>query len=212
MTSSSDWLQEEAYPGQPLGRTILGPALAACAPSPAPDLTASFAQSLRAGATDPVGGERPSIMTKIAPALPKTGLRPSCRPPRRCARTGPVRGAASGAKIKAWEHGHSPSRWEARAISSGRHLPRRRSTRQDLAAACLRACFQETREKRGGLCYTIYFPESAAMKRHGASDNLRRHLPERICRNWSALTLRPELKRSTEDMTEAWNSRAAAPR
>ena len=131
-----DWLQEAAYPGQPFGRTILGPAervsgFGAAGPR------GLRGRALRAGPDDPGGGRRRRSRTRCArlaerhfghlerrPALPVLPAR-----------------FAGGERREArdLEQVHMAMAFEAPACARTPPMPRR-STRRRSAAACRRGC------------------------------------------------------------------------
>ncbi len=196
-----DWLQEAAYPGQPLGRSILGPAERVAAFSRA-DL-AAFVQEhytpermilAAAGAVDhdailreagQLFGHLPAAGSPDAPAASFLG--------------GEKR------KLKPLEQAHF-----ALALEGPGYRDDAIYTSQILATALgggmSSRLFQEVRERRG-LCYTIY-AQAGAYSDTGMTTIYAGTSAEQIS-ELAEITV-TELRRAAEDMTEAEVARARA--
>jgi len=196
-----DWLQEEAYPGQPLGRTILGPAERVRAFTRA-DFDRFVAQHYgpgqlilsAAGAVDhdEIVRLAEQAFGHLPPSSPMT----------------PEPGQFAGGErreIKALEQAHFTLALEAPGYRSD-DIYTAQIYATALGGGMSSRLFQEIREKRG-LCYTIYsqvgsYDDTGLLTIYAGTSG--EELPELV-----TLTL-DELKRSTEDMTEAELARARA--
>jgi predicted Zn-dependent peptidase len=196
-----DWLQEVSYPGQALGRTILGPAERVRAFGRA-DFDRFVASHYgpgqlilsAAGAVD--HDEIVRLAEKIFGHLPPSS------------QLMPEPGLFSGGErheVKALEQAHFTLALEAPGYRSDDFY-----TAQIYASALgggmSSRLFQEIREKRG-LCYTIYaqvgsYDDTGMLTIYAGTSG--EELPELV-----GLTL-DELKRSAEDMTQAELARARA--
>ncbi len=196
-----DWLQEAAYPGQPLGRTILGPAERVAAFSR--DDLAGFVQEhyspermilAAAGAVDhdAIVREAERLFGHL-PAAGDPGV--------------PAASFLGGERreLKPLEQAHF-----ALALESPGYRDDAIYTSQILATALgggmSSRLFQEVREKRG-LCYTIY-AQAGAYSDTGMTTIYAGTSAEQID-ELAEITV-TELRRAAEDMTEAEVARARA--
>ena len=131
-----DWLQEAAYPGQPFGRTILGPA----------ERVSGFGRADLAGfVAEHYGPDRMILAAAgaVDPDRLRARGRAALRPPRRAGRGCRCRRRASPAASGARRATSSRCMWRwpsrGRACATTRPMPRR-STRPRWAAACRRGC------------------------------------------------------------------------
>ena len=146
-----DWLQEAAYPGQPFGRTILGPAervsgFGAAGPRGLRD------RALRAGADHPRrrgrGRSRPAARRRRSGSSATSQRRPCAAGAAGALRR---RRAARGARPRAGAHGaglRGPGVREDAAYAAQIYATA-------LGGGMSSRLFQELRERRG-LCYTIF--------------------------------------------------------
>ncbi len=196
-----DWLQEEAYPGQPLGRTILGPAERVRAFDRA-DFDRFVAQHYGPGQLilSAAGGVDHDEIVRLAEKA--FGHLPPSSP------MTPEPGQFAGGErreIKALEQAHFTLALEAPGYRSD-DIYTAQIYATALGGGMSSRLFQEIREKRG-LCYTIYsqvgsYDDTGMLTIYAGTSA--EELPELV-----TLTL-DELKRSAEDMTEAELSRARA--
>ncbi len=197
-----DWLQEEAYPGQPLGRTILGPA----------ERVASFSRADLAEFTKSHYGPGQLILSAagdvdhdaICRAAERLfgGLAPRVTAPLQP----PARfGGGERRVIKALEQVHF-----AMALEGPDYRDPAIYTAQIYATAMgggmSSRLFQKIREDRG-LCYTI-FAQAGAYEDTGMTTIYAGTSAEEI--DDLALLTMDEMKRAADDMTEAEVARARA--
>ena len=196
-----DWLQEEAYPGQPLGRTILGPADRVRAFDRA-DFDRFVAQHYgpgqlilsAAGAVDhdEIVRLAEAAFGHLAPSSPMV----------------PQPGQFAGGErreVKALEQAHFTLALEAPGYRSD-DIYTAQIYATALGGGMSSRLFQEIREKRG-LCYTIYaqvgsYDDTGMLTIYAGTSA--EELPDLV-----GLTI-DELRRSTQDMTEAELARARA--
>ena len=197
-----DWLQEAAYPAQPFGRTILGPA----------ERVSGFGRPDLAGFVGEHYGPDRMILAAAGRGRSRTAagaggaaLRPSRRGGRRCRCCRRASPAASGARRAT--SSRCTWRWPSRAPACARMRPmRRRSTRPRSAAACRRGSSRSCRERRG-LCYTI-FAQAGAYEDTGLITLYAGTGPEQI-RELTELTM-DELRRAADGLSAAELDRARA--
>lgn len=196
-----DWLQEAAYPGQPLGRTILGPS----------DQVSRFSRSdLQGFVGEHYGPDR--MILSAAGAVDHDaivqfaekvfGHLPKATP--EDAQPGQFFGGER-REIKNLEQAHF-----ALALESPGYRDDKIYASQIYATALgggmSSRLFQEIREKRG-LCYTIY-AQAGAYSETGMTTIYAGTSADQV-ESLSAITM-DEIKRSAEDMSEAEVARARA--
>jgi len=196
-----DWLQEEAYPGQPLGRTILGPAERVRAFDRA-DFDRFVAQHYGPGQLilSAAGAVDHDQIVRLAEAA-FGHLTPS-------GTTDPQPGQFAGGErreIKALEQAHFTLALEAPGYRSD-DIYTAQIYATALGGGMSSRLFQEIRENRG-LCYTIYsqvgsYDDTGMLTIYAGTSA--EDLPELV-----GLTIE-ELRRSTGDMSEAELARARA--
>ncbi|MBF9060998.1 insulinase family protein [Rhodobacterales bacterium HKCCSP123] len=196
-----DWLQEEAYPGQPLGRTILGPAERVRA-FDRTDFDRFVAQHYGPGQLilSAAGGVDHDEIVRLAERA--FGHLPPSSP------MTPEPGQFAGGErreVKALEQAHFTLALEAPGYRSD-DIYTAQIYATALGGGMSSRLFQEIREKRG-LCYTIYsqvgsYDDTGMLTIYAGTSA--EELPELV-----TLTL-DELKRTTEDLTEAELARARA--
>ena len=196
-----DWLQEEAYPGQPLGRTILGPAERVRAFTRA-DLERFVAGHYGAGQLilSAAGAVDHDEIVRLAERA--FGHLPPSSP------MTPEPGQFAGGErreVKALEQAHFTLALEAPGYRS-QDIYTAQIYASALGGGMSSRLFQEIREKRG-LCYTIYsqvgsYDDTGLLTIYAGTSAEDLH-------GLVTLTL-DELKRSAEDMTEAELARARA--
>ena len=146
-----DWLQEAAFPDQPFGRTILGPAerVAASAAPTSPASSPSTTGRTRSSSPPPA----PSTPTGIVAAAERLfgHLAPPAAARRRCPRAS---AAASGARARELEQVHVALAFEGPGVrDDAAYAAQIYATA--LGGGMSSRLFQELRERRG-LCYTIF--------------------------------------------------------
>jgi predicted Zn-dependent peptidase len=196
-----DWLQEEAYPGQPLGRTILGPAERVRAFG-REDFDRLVAQHYGPGQLilSAAGAVDHDEIVRLAEQA--FGHLPPSSP------TVPEPGQFAGGErrqVKKLEQAHFTIALEAPGYRSD-DIYTAQIYATALGGGMSSRLFQEIREKRG-LCYTIFsqvgsYDDTGLLTIYAGTSA--EDLPELV-----TLTL-DELKRTTEDLTEAELSRARA--
>jgi predicted Zn-dependent peptidase len=196
-----DWLQEEAYPGQPLGRTILGPAERVRAFT-REDFDRFVAQHYGPGQLilSAAGAVDHDEIVRLAEQA--FGHLPPSSP------TVPEPGQFAGGErrqVKKLEQAHFTLALEAPGYRSD-DIYTAQIYATALGGGMSSRLFQEIREKRG-LCYTIFsqvgsYDDTGLLTIYAGTSA--EDLPELV-----TLTL-DELKRTTEDLTEAELSRARA--
>jgi predicted Zn-dependent peptidase len=196
-----DWLQEEAYPGQPLGRTILGPSERVRAFDRA-DFDRFVAQHYGPGQLilSAAGAVDHDEIVRLAEAA--FGHLPPSSP------MVPQPGRFAGGErreIKTLEQAHFTLALEAPGYRSD-DIYTAQIYATALGGGMSSRLFQEIREKRG-LCYTIYaqvgsYDDTGMLTIYAGTSA--EELPDLV-----GLTI-DELRRSTEDMTEAELARARA--
>ena len=196
-----DWLQEVSYPGQALGRTILGPAERVRAFGRA-DFDRFVASHYGPGQLilSAAGAVDHDQIVRLAEAA-FGHLRPGPMSAPEAARF------AGGERheVKALEQAHFTLALEAPGYRSD-DIHTAQIYASALGGGMSSRLFQEIREKRG-LCYTIYasvgaYDDTGMLTIYAGTSG--EELPELV-----GLTL-DELKRSAEDMTEAELARARA--
>lgn len=196
-----DWLQEVSYPGQALGRTILGPAERVRAFGRA-DFDRFVAGHYGPGQLilSAAGAVDHDQIVRLAEAAfghlaPNTQIAPE-----------PARFAGGERhEVKALEQAHFTLALEAPGYRSD-DIHTAQIYASALGGGMSSRLFQEIREKRG-LCYTIYaqvgaYDDTGMLTIYAGTSG--EELPELV-----GLTL-DELKRSAEDMTDAELARARA--
>ena len=196
-----DWLQEEAYPGQPLGRTILGPADRVRNFSRA-DFDRFVAQHYGPGQLilSAAGAVDHDEILRLAEAA--FGHLPAS------AQATPVPGTFAGGErreVKTLEQAHFTLALEAPGYRSD-DLYTAQIYATALGGGMSSRLFQELRERRG-LCYTIFsqvgcYDDTGMRTIYAGTPG--EELPDPV-----ALTL-DELHRTTADMSEAELARARA--
>jgi predicted Zn-dependent peptidase len=196
-----DWLQEEAYPGQPLGRTILGPAERVRAFDRA-DFDRFVAQHYGPGQLilSAAGAVDHDQIVRLAEAA--FGHLPPSSP------MVPLPGQFAGGerrKVKKLEQAHFTLALEAPGYRSD-DIYTAQMYASALGGGMSSRLFQEIREKRG-LCYTIYaqvgsYDDTGMLTIYAGTS-------AEDLRELVGLTI-DELRRSAEDMTEAELARARA--
>jgi len=196
-----DWLQEEAYPGQPLGRTILGPAERVRAFDRA-DFDRFVAQHYGPGQLilSAAGAVDHDQIVRLAEAAfghlpPSSAMVPQ---------PGQFAGGER-RQVKKLEQAHFTLALEAPGYRSD-DIYTAQIYATALGGGMSSRLFQEIREKRG-LCYTIYsqvgsYDDTGMLTIYAGTSA--EDLPGLV-----SLTL-DELRRSTSDMTEAELARARA--
>jgi predicted Zn-dependent peptidase len=196
-----DWLQEEAYPGQALGRTILGPAERVRAFDRG-DFDRFVAEHYGAGQLilSAAGAVDHDEIVRLAEAA--FGHLPASRPvvPEAAVFAGGERRV-----VKKLEQAHFTLALEAPGYRSD-DIYTAQIYASALGGGMSSRLFQEIREKRG-LCYTIYasvgsYDDTGMLTIYAGTSG--KELPELV-----GLTV-DELRRSAEDMTEAELARARA--
>ncbi|MGP1355004.1 M16 family metallopeptidase [Roseicyclus sp.] len=196
-----DWLQEEAYPGQPLGRTILGPAERVRGFSRA-DFDRFVAEHYGPGQLilSAAGGVDPGEILRLAEAA--FGHLPASSP------ATPEPGRFAGGEkrvVKKLEQAHFTLALETPGYRSDDiHTAQIYATA--LGGGMSSRLFQEIREKRG-LCYTIYaqvgaFDDTGLLTIYAGTSGGQ-------LKDLVGLTL-DEIRRSASDMTPAELDRARA--
>jgi predicted Zn-dependent peptidase len=196
-----DWLQEEAYPGQPLGRTILGPADRVRGFTRA-DFDRFVAQHYGPGQLilSAAGAVDHDEILRLAEA--RFGHLPAS------SQATPVPGTFAGGErreVKTLEQAHFTLALEAPGYRSD-DLYTAQIYATALGGGMSSRLFQELRERRG-LCYTIFsqvgcYDDTGMLTLYAGTSAA--ELPELV-----TLTL-DELKRTTADMSEAELARARA--
>ena len=194
-----DWLQEAAYPGQPLGRTILGPADRVRAFDRA-DFDRFMAQHYGPGQLilSAAGAVDHDHIVRLAEEA--FGHLPPSRP------MAPAAAQFAGGErreIKALEQAHFTLALEAPGYRSD-DIYTAQIYASALGGGMSSRLFQEVREKRG-LCYTIYaqvgsYDDTGMLTIYAGTSA--EDLPDLV-----GITL-DELKRSAEDMSETELARA----
>ena len=188
-----DWLQEVAYPDQPMGRSDPRPGRAGAR------VFARRSRRLRRRAL-PAGADDPRRRRRGRPrrdhAAGRGHLRPSRARARRSCWSRPASSAASGASSRRSNRCISPSGSRARATATTRSTPPRSMPARS-AAACRRGCSRRSREKRG-LCYTIY-AQAGAYSDTGMLTIYAGTCGRRDRRRWRADHRRAETRRRRHD-------------